>query len=304
MKTIGITGGTGFVGTELTKQLKAKGYNIIVFTRHPQQSSDSQLTYAHWDPYRQISDVGAMQKVDALVHLAGAGIADKRWTNKRKKEIVESRTKTTEFLVRQMKEFGTNCRTLVAASAIGYYGPDREGMEPFHEDAPPYNDFLAKVCVAWEDEATKATDAVRTVMLRFGVVMGKESGAFPKFSQPLKFGVMPILSSGGQVISWISVHDLCRMILYALDDEQISGVYNAVAPSPIPNKKLMRTIAHLRGGLHIPVPVPAFLLKLLLGEMSEEILKSCTVSAEKITQMGFRFQHNTIEEAVRAILHK
>lgn len=303
MKTIGITGGTGFIGRHLTKLLTDRGDKVVIFTRHPVNKKETyRVSYAYWDPDKSRCDIDALSTVNAMVHLAGAGIADKRWTIERKKEIVTSRTKGTRFLVGQLKIHGRACNTLVTASATGYYGPDRPGLIPYKEDAPSYNDFLSKTCVRWEDESKKAADLLRTVTLRFGVVLGKEGGAFPQFARPIDFGVMPVLGSGSQAVSWIHVSDLCKMILYAIDQSHVKGIYNAVAPEPVTNKKLMRTIAGVKGGIKIPVPVPAFALKLLLGEMSEEVLKSCTVAADKIQQAGFVFQYPNIKEAVKAIL--
>jgi NAD dependent epimerase/dehydratase family enzyme len=140
--------------------------------------------------------------------------------------------------------------------------------------------------------------------LRFGIVLGKEKGAFPRFAKPLSYGILPILGSGKQTVSWIEVTDLARLILFALENEQLSGIYNAVAPNPVSQKKLMETIAGIKGGVRIPVPVPAFVLKILLGGMSVEILKSCTVSADATLASGFHFNYPEINSVVSAILNR
>ncbi|MBS1687457.1 MAG: TIGR01777 family oxidoreductase [Bacteroidetes bacterium] len=302
MKTIGITGGTGFVGKHLSKLLLSKGYELIIFTRHPKPSEKQNLTYAAWDPEKGTCDANALQKLDAAIHLAGAGIADKRWTETRKQEIVNSRVQGTKFLVSMLRQHAPNCKTLVSASAIGYYGPDRDGTPPFKETNVYYNDFLGNTCYKWEHEARAAEDIMRTIIFRFGIVLGKESGAFPQFAGPQSFGIVPILGSGRQVVSWIEVDDLARMITYALEHTDMKGSYNAVAPNPVTHKTLMKTIARTKGGIKIPIPVPSFALKIALGEMSEEVLKSCTVSAQKIQATGFTFQYDTIDKAVKAIL--
>ena len=303
MKTIGITGGTGLVGKHLTKLLLSKGFNVVIFTRSTSlKKTPDGLSYAHWDAKRRSCDIAAIKRLDAIVHLAGAGIADKRWKPKRKKEITDSRVKGTHFLVSILKEHAPDCKTFVGASATGYYGPSHPRNPPFTETALPYNDFLGNTCVQWEAESQQAADFARTIILRFGIVLGKESGAFAEFARPQSFGIMPILGLGNQVVSWIEVDDLARLILFTIEQEQVAGVYNAVSPGPVSHRQLMKAIATEKGGIKIPVPVPSALLHLLLGEMSTEVLKSCDVSCEKITAAGFTFRHPTIAGAVKAIL--
>lgn len=302
MQTIGITGGTGFVGQHLKALLVRNGYKVIIFTTgSAQKPAENQVSYAHWDPQKGTIDTEALRELSGIVHLAGAGIADKRWTTERKKEILESRVTGTEFLVAQLKKHAKNCTTFIAASATGFYGPDRDG-KPFTEDAQPYNDFLGDTCRQWEDASHKAESFLRTVILRFGIVLGKDHGAFAEFVKPMKFGIMPILGSGKQIVSWIAIHDLARLILFALEHEQFKGVYNAVTPNPVSQKELMKTIAAIKGGIAIPAPAPAFILKIMLGEMSGEILKSCTVSAEKTVASGFKIQYPNLEGSIKAIL--
>jgi uncharacterized protein (TIGR01777 family) len=304
MKTIGITGGSGFVGSHLTVLLVSKRYEVVIFSRDTAKDPGKMVTYAHWDAERGECDVNALKKVDAVVNLAGAGIADERWSEKRKREIVNSRVKGTNFLVSQLKQYAPGCKTFVAASAMGYYGPDSEDAIPFTETSPPGEDFLGDTCRQWEGASQKASEFARTVILRFGIVLGKESGAFPKFAKPMSFGIAPVLGSGKQVMSWIEINDLARLILFALEHEEISGVYNAVSPNPVTCRELMKTIALVKGGIKIPVTIPVFLLKIALGEMSSEVLKSCTVSAQKILSTGFIFDHPGIQGAVKAILTK
>jgi uncharacterized protein (TIGR01777 family) len=305
MKKIGITGGTGFVGQHLTSLLIDKGYEIVIFTtRVAKKPVTKQLTYAHWNPGNGACDINSLKNIDAVVHLAGAGLADKRWTAKRKKEIVDSRVKSTDFLVARLKSYAPRCKTLIATSATGFYGSDNGHNAPFTETSPSSNDFLADTCSKWEAASQQACDFLRLVTLRFGIVLGKESGAFPAFSSPMAFGIMPILGWGRQVVSWIEVDDLARFILFALEHQDLSGTYNAVTPTPVTHRQLINTIADAKWGVRIPVPVPAFLLKAVLGELSNEVLKSCTVSAEKTIKTGFKFDHPDIKSAVNAILGK
>jgi uncharacterized protein (TIGR01777 family) len=298
MKTIGITGGTGFVGRHLTSLLASKGYRVVIFTRSAGRQASGLISYARWDPKMKICESSELNQLDGVIHLAGEAIAEKRLTENRKKEIIESRINSTEFLLGQLEKYAPNCKTFIAASATGFYGPDRPGSGPFDEEAPPFTDFLADTCKQWEDATSKAGARYRTAIIRIGIVLGKEGGAFPKLSQPLSLGVMPVLGSGTQMVSWIDVDDLAKMFLFALENENIRGVYNGTAPAPVSHRELMQTIAKAKGGWKIPVPVPSFLLKIMVGEMSEEVLKSCTVSAQKIKNAGFVFDFPDIKEAI------
>ena len=303
MKTIGIIGGTGFVGTYITNLLAARGYSIIIFTRNVNRRNPNQLiSYAEWDAVSRKCDTQAISKLDAAVHLAGAGVADKRWTIDRKKEILDSRVNSTEFLHSQLSSFAPQCKIFIAASATGFYGPSQHGQPAFTEIASPCNDFLGTTCRLWEESSLRFSDHYRTVVLRIGIVLGKESGAFPEFIKPIKWGIMPVLGSGDQVVSWIEVSDLAGILLYALENEKMSGIYNAVAPQPVTHRALMQASASVMGGIRIPVPVPAWLLKIMLGELSIEVLKSCNVSAQKITDAGFTFRYSDIHTAVKNII--
>lgn len=189
-------------------------------------------------------------------------------------------------------------------SAIGWYGPDRGNI--FTEKDPVYNDFLGNTCKAWEESIAPVSSLDRRlVILRTGIVLSKEGGAFAEFVKPLRFGIAPVLGSGKQMISWIHVHDLCRMIEWAVEKEHIKGVYNAVAPNPVSNKGLMLTLARIiRRGVYLPVRVPAFVLKMMLGEMSIEVLKSTTASSKKIEETGFQYIFKSPEKAAENLVYQ
>ncbi len=304
MKTIGITGGSGFVGQHLARLLVQEGCQVVIFTREPaDKKRENAFRYAAWDPAAGTIDTDALKTLDAVVHLAGAGIADKRWTQKRKQELINSRTHSTRFLVAQLRTHAPSCRTFVSASATGYYGADTPGMPPFSEDAPAATDFLAQLCADWEAAAASVADFAQVVICRFGIVLGRESGAFPSFKKPLHFGIAPVLGNGRQVVSWIHVADLAALLLHVLQ-KPVAGIFNAVAPAPVTQKELIKTIAKEKGGLHITAYAPAFVLKAILGEMAGELLKSCTVSCDKIRSTGFRFQYPDIDAAVYDLLHQ
>lgn len=303
MNTIGITGGTGFVGKPLVQQLLEQGNKVIIFSRRRRSSDTPNLSYAQWAPTEKQIDADALKEVTTMVHLAGEAIADKRWTPEQKKAIVTSRVDATLFLVDSLKQYAANCTSFISASATGYYGPDN-GQEPFTEDAPYHNDFLGNTCKQWEESSLTAKDSFRTVIIRIGIVLGEEAGAFKEFVKPMSMGVMPILGSGKQIVSWIHVDDLAGIFAHAVNTPTMQGIYNGVAPAPITHKTLMKTIAHTKGGIKIPVPVPAFILKIVLGGMSVEVLKSCTVSSHKTEQSGYNFRYTTLNAAVRDLLKK
>jgi len=307
MKTVIVTGGTGMIGKHLTALLLKKGYKVIIFS-HSQQNSnnESNPSIAHWNVKTAEIDKAAIASADYIVHLAGAGVADKRWTKERKKEIVESRTNSSALLVKALQENENHIEAVVASSAIGWYGADTVASRKngFAENELPTNDFLGETCRLWEEsiEPVKALGK-RLVKLRTGVVLSNDGGALVEFKKPLKAGMAAILGSGSQVISWIHIDDICRMYLAAIQNEEMAGVYNAVAPSPVTNKELTLTLAKkMRGNTYLPIHVPAFAIKLAFGELSIEVLKSATVSANKILQSGFAFSYSTINAALTQLI--
>ncbi len=306
MFNIVITGGTGLVGKALTKYLLDKGYSITILTRTiPKiQQQIANIKYAPWDVTNQTIDVNAVCNADYIVHLAGANVAEKRWTKKRKKEIIDSRIKSSTLLVKTLQNNPHKLKAFISASAIGWYGVDVKG-KIFVEDDPPAMGFLGETCNQWE-ESVKPIMAlgIRTVCVRMGIVLSNDGGALSAFKKPLRFGIAPILGSGKQMISWIHIVDVVRLVAFVLEKESLQGCFNAVAPRPVDNKTLMLTLAKkLRGQFYIPIYVPSFLLKIVLGEMSVEVLKSTTVSCEKIHQQGFVFQFPAIETTLHNLLN-
>lgn len=326
MATIMITGGTGTVGKRLTDLLLEKGYAVIIVGRgrsanesstgKPSTSSggpaQTKLRYAQWNIAAQTIDEMAIQQADYIVHLAGAGVADKRWSEARKKEIANSRIDSCGLIVKALSSIPNKVKGVISASAIGWYGPDnQDGIEGgettavshaigFTEAANPYPDFLGDTCKAWEEcIAPVKAFGKRLVILRTGIVLSNEGGALVEFKKPLLFKTAAILGSGNQMISWIHVDDLCNQYIYAIENEQMNGVYNSVAPTPVSNKTLTIELAKkICGSFYIPFYVPAFVLKLVLGEMSIEVLKSATVSSHKMEAAGFQFQYPTINDAL------
>jgi uncharacterized protein len=310
MKTVVLTGGTGLIGTELIKHLIRHNYHVTVLTRDVQKATakskfGNQVDYAAWDVKAQTVDKKALATADYIIHLAGAGVVDKKWTEKYKKEIVDSRTKSSELLINALKRLDHHVVAFISSSATGWYGPDKPGAKPFTEEAPAATDFLGETCRLWE-ESVKPVEAlgIRRVSLRTGIVLSKKGGALAEFLKPVKMSVAGVLGSGKQMVSWVHVADLCEMYIYALEHEEIQGTYNAVAPNPVSNEELTLTLAKAeKGKWFIKMPVPTFALKLMMGERSEEVLKSTTVSCKKIQAAGFNFRWPEIKGAIESLVH-
>ncbi len=307
MATVLITGGTGLIGQSLATALVGKNYTVVLLTRNTTAPDPAMkgVTYSHWDATKKIIDTECIAVADYVIHLAGAGIAEKRWTKKRKQLIVDSRVEGTTFLANAIREHGKHIKAVIAASAIGWYGADvdTKNPQPFTEEAPPASDFLADVCRQWEESWQPLIGTgVRLVKLRTGVVVSRDGGAIKEFLKPLRWGIAPILSKGDQRMSWIHVDDIVRLYIAAIENETYSGVYNAVAPVSVTNKELMLLLARKeRKSFFIPFFIPSFLLKIVLGEMSGELLKSTTVSAHKLYRSGFDFLYPNPDKAIEAL---
>ena len=304
MKTVLITGGTGMLGTALSTELVKQGYGVIILTRSFRNSNKPGISYALWDVNKGFIEEQAIQKADYIVHLAGANLAVGRWTKKRKKVFTDSRVKTGALLVNTLRQVPNKVLAVISASAIGYYGADEDGPGvPFIETDAADHHFLGNLVQKWEDAVQPvASLGKRLVILRFGIILSKDGGAFREFQKPLSFGLCTILGNGKQIVSWIHISDAVGIIIHSINQEKMKGVYNAVSPFPVSNEILMKSIARNMAKKHICISVPSFALKLGLGEMSIEVLKSATVSSEKIIDDGYRFQYPDINSAIQQLV--
>lgn len=290
------------IGKSLTDSLLKKGYELIILTRNKEkQKLADNITYANWNIDNGTIEKDAIEKADHIVHLAGANVAEKRWTDIRKKEIMESRMQSGALLVKSLQEIPNKVKTIISASAIGWYGADPQipNPKPFTENDTADDSFLGNTARQWEAAIQPVQKlAKRLVIYRIGIVLSNEGGAYPEFKKPLQFGAATILGTGKQIVSWIHIDDLVQLFIYAIENENLQGIYNAVVSNPVSNKELINAMAKTKGGFHITTYVPQFILKIMLGEMSTEVLKSATVSNKKIEAAGYQFIFPTIETAV------
>ena len=298
MNNILITGASGLIGTRLTEMLLLKGHQVSHLGRSKKSGSIKSFT---WNVDLQQMDENALQGIDTIIHLAGAGVADKRWTEKRKQEILESRTRSTQLLFYALKKGNHQVTTFVSASAIGYYG--FESNEELTEKSLAGNDFLANVTRHWEEEVGKIESLnIRVAKIRIGIVLSEKGGALKEMMLPVKFFVGAPLGSGNQYLSWIHIDDLCSMFCKAVEDKNMRGAYNGVGTHPVTNRALTRAIAKVLGRPMFLAPIPNFIMKVIIGEMADIVLGGSKVSSSKIQQAGFSFQFDTLDKALRDLL--
>ncbi len=295
-KIILLAGGSGLIGTRLAEMLRLQQYTVRLLTRNPKGPDEFK-----WDPLTGVIDEAALENVDTVVNLAGAGIADKRWTQARKREIIESRVQAARVLSSAFDRIGVLPKAYIAASAIGIYGNSGERMMSETSVAADHS-FMVDCCQQWEaatDEVGKK--GIRTVTLRIGVVLALEGGALAAIIKPLRLGLGAYFGNGQAWWSWIHRDDVCRMFLWAIEQPTVEGVFNAVAPNPIRGAQLVRETAKAIGKRALFLPAPSLVLRLILGEMSAVILNSNHITASKSTKAGFQFLYPNILKALVSI---
>lgn len=302
-----IAGGSGFLGEPLTRELMAKGHDVVVLTRGAAKSAGG-IRQVTWPGAPGSSDSAWEREVDGadgVVNLAGAGIADKRWSAARKQELRQSRTDSTRALVGAIRAATHRPAVFLSGSAIGYYGPQAENGPALDESAPPGSDFLSTLAVDWESEAQPAAAlGCRVVILRTGVALARDGGALEKLIPPFKlFGGGPI-GSGRQVLSWIHRTDWIELVVWLLRHGDAVGVYNATAPQPVTNAEFSKALGKALGRPSW-LPVPGFVLKVLVGEMAgPALLAGQRVIPKRALDQGFTFQYPDIQSAMNAALQK
>ncbi len=295
-----ITGGSGMVGRHLTKLLHKEGYEVGWLVR--KVSEVKNVKFFLWNVERGDLDADCILWADALIHLAGLPVADKRWSATRKKEIIDSRVNSSKLLAAAIRAAKKFPKIIVGASGSGYYGSINTDCE-YVETDPPYRDFLAECCRLWEQgEQTLVRDEARLVILRIGVVLSNEGGALPKLLTPVKWFVGAPLGTGKQIMKWIHIGDLCAVILKSITDQSMQGAYNATAPDNITNREFTKAAGLV---VHRPVflpSIPTFIMKILLGEMHVIVTTGSAISSKKLLDSGFQFQFENAEEALEDLL--
>ena len=295
-----ITGGSGLVGKYLTSLLLEAGYKVSHLSRS--SNSFGRVRVYRWNPDKQIADPLIFEGVDYVIHLAGANIGEKRWTKKRKEEIINSRVQSARFLYKMVCENKTQLKAFITASATGYYG-SITSERIFVEEDPASADFLGTTCWLWEEAADLFKETgIRTVKIRTAVVLEKSDSALSKLLIPARIGVFPRLGNGRQYMPWIHIKDLCGIYLKAIQDEKMAGAYNAVSPQHITQSEFMRALAQVMKKPFFHPSVPSIFLKTALGEMSNVVLKGSRVSAGKIKNSEYSFIYPELDGALKNII--
>jgi len=295
-KSIMITGGSGLVGRYLTSLLLEEGYKVSHLSR--KQDQFGRVRVFRWDPGKQIVNPEAFKGIDFIIHLAGANIGEKRWTKKRKEEIRKSRVDAAHLMYRVIEDNRIPLKAFISASAVGYYG-SVTSETIFTEKEHPADDFLGTICREWEEAAIKfEKKGIRAVRIRSAVVLEKNDNTLSRLLIPARAGIFPRLGNGRQYMPWIHIEDLCRIYLKAIQDDNMTGAYNAVAPEGTTHTLFMKTLARVMNRPGLFLPVPSFVLRAILGDMSSVVLKGTRVSPEKIIKAGFHFKFDKLPDAL------
>jgi uncharacterized protein (TIGR01777 family) len=303
MSKILITGGNGLIGSRLQELLLLKGHEINIIGRGGASVADARIKQFTWDVQAQKMDIKALDGVDTIIHLAGAGVADSRWTASRKKEIMDSRIDSTRLLFGTLKRTTHQVKTIISASAVGYYGDC--GAEMLTEDHAPGNSFLAEVTKAWEAEVSKMESlGIRHVCCRIGIVLSSHGGALPELEKTIPAGIAGYFAVDNLYYSWIHIDDVCGIMMHAVQNDNLRGSYNTTGPDPVLIKDLMKAIVLAKKSKALLVPVPPFAIKLALGQMSEAVLQSQRCGDKKILSTGYKFTFPTLKTALDDIYSK
>jgi uncharacterized protein (TIGR01777 family) len=293
-----ITGATGMVGKQLIPALQTLGYHISILARKQTELKDVKVYL--WDIYNQTIDINALKGIDTIIHLAGEGIGDKKWTDERKKQIIDSRVLSTQLLYKTIKATNAPVKTFISASAVGIYGDRAE--EVLSEKSAYGTGFLSECCIKWEAAVDEGIALeMRVVKIRIGLILSKDGGTLAAMEKPVKYFVGSPLGSGKQWMPWIHLDDIVGIFTKAVSDEKMEGAYNASSPTPVTNKMFVKQLANKLNRPVWPINVPKFVLNTLLGEMSILPLMSTNTTAQKILDAGYLFKYVNIDAALEDI---
>jgi hypothetical protein len=299
MSNILISGGTGLIGNHLSNRLQEKGYTVYILSRAG--TNTNKKTFL-WNPQQHKIDPEAIKTADYIIHLAGANIGAKRWTRKRKKEIIDSRNQTARVLFDSCEKQGVFPKAFISASGTGYYGMQTT-QKIFTETDQAASDFLGNTCKLWEQAADVfEKKGVRTAKIRTGLVLSNKGGALPLLVKITKAGLGAVIGTGKQYMPWIHINDLCNIYIKAIEDEQMKGAYNAVAPEHITNKQFMKTLSLAMNKSLFPLSIPGIIIKLLYGKMSGILLEGSRVSSLKIQEQNHQFSYKSLLQSLGDLL--
>lgn len=301
MKTIVISGGTGLLGMRLSYLLKELGYEV----RHLSRSENLNAVYPAyaWDLKKQYVNPLALQGADAVIHLAGANLADGRWTTARKKELIDSRVESTKLLAAAIEKQAVKPSVFVACSAVGFYGS--QGNKILTENSPKGGDFMSDICEKWEQSSQLVRQqGIRTPIIRVGVVLSTKGGALYEFKKTYPFRIGAYFGFGQQYYAWVHIDDICKIFIRAIEDASMTGIYNGAAPTPVTTKELAQALskAYHQKTLLLPVPTPA--LRLAMGEMADIVLNSTRAIPKALQDSGFQFEHSELVGAMEDLIKK
>lgn len=300
VQTILIAGGSGLIGNRIAELLECKNYNVCYLSRNPKNKDGNSFS---WDPEKKKIDIKAIESADVIINLAGAGIADKRWTTSRKKLIIKSRLDSTDLLYETLANTPNKVKLVINASAIGIYGDT--GVKIMNENSPLSDDYLGTTCQQWENAALRIQQLnIRVVIFRIGLVLSIKGGMLKELLKPLRMGIAPVFGNGKQYQSWIHIDDLCKMFIKAIYDKNMHGTYNAVAPKPLQQRNFIKLLAQIEEKKYITVRIFGFFMKLIMGEMANVVLQGSKVSSKKIESTGFAFRYPHAGIALRNALGK
>ena len=300
-KKVLITGGSGLVGLRLSEKLSEKGYEVVHLSRF--RSKSSKYKTFTWDLSEGIIEEGTLKGVNHIIHLAGAGVADKRWTEERKRELTSSRINSSNLIFDKLKSSGHKIDSFISASAIGIYGFDTGGIIQTEERTQLGDDFLATMTKKWESAADKfASLNVRVVKLRIGLVLSNEGGLLNKLKPMANLGLSSAFGSGGQYMSWVHIDDLVNMFILTMENNQFSGAYNAVAPQPVTNRDFLAAMSKVMKKPYFLPNTPKFVLKMVLGELASAVTGGNNVSSKKIIDTGYDFKFDDLDKSLQDLL--